>query len=462
MTSIHWFRRDLRVSDNPGLHAAAADEHVVPVYIVSDWQHAHDWTGAPRQEFLCGCLESLSQNIEHLGGRLIFRKGDAVGELRKLIRETGATSLHFARDYDPFGRAMEQRVEEMARAEGVAVFSHKDRVLHEANDVQTGSGTMFKVFSPYARAWLKLPKSTRTVAIKKISVPASITSQPLPGLATWGLTQTASRLPEAGERAARARLTRFLAGPVFRYGQHRNLPAGNHTSQLSIDLRHGTLSLRHIYNECLRALENADAAGRRSAQTFLNELIWREFYQAVLWHWPEVLEHEWNPRWRGLRWDHDEKIFQRWCNGETGFPIVDAAMRQLNTTGWMHNRLRMITAMFLTKDLHIDWRMGERYFMQRLVDGEIAANNGGWQWSAGTGADAAPYFRIQNPWSQTKSYDPEGEFIKEWLPELRDVPAVKLLAPPAGMRLAPGYPLPMVDHKTEREACLQRFAEVEK
>jgi len=230
------------------------------------------------------------------------------------------------------------------------------------------------------------------------------------------------------------------------------------TSRLSQDLRHGLLSPREAYERAKQASEESDADGRNSVWKYIAELIWREFYFQILWHYPEVLEHEFNPKYRGMKWDQDEVKYRAWCEGRTGFPIVDAAMRQLNETGYMHNRSRMIAAMFLTKDLHLDWRMGEKYFMQQLIDGEIASNNGGWQWSAGTGADAAPYFRIQNPWSQTKRYDADGKYIKQWVPELRDVPAKNLLEPPAdGKPLAEGYPLPMVDHGTERDETLRRF-----
>jgi deoxyribodipyrimidine photo-lyase len=198
---------------------------------------------------------------------------------------------------------------------------------------------------------------------------------------------------------------------------------------------------------------------KSSVSTFVKELAWREFYMAVLAHWPEVLETDFNPAFRNMSWDSPEDLIEAWQQGRTGFPIVDAGMRQLLATGWMHNRVRMIVSMFLTKDLHTHWRLGESFFMQHLVDGEIASNNGGWQWSAGTGADAAPYFRIQNPWTQTKRYDPDGAYIKRWVPELRDVPVAKFLEPPTHP-LAPGYPLPIVDHSTERDRTLARFKKV--
>jgi deoxyribodipyrimidine photo-lyase len=456
MPVIHWFRRDLRLTDNTALNAAVATgEAVIPVHVLSEWKGRHRWTGAPRQEFLCGCLRSLSQNIAAAGGSLIIRQGTADEELEKLIVETRASAIYFNRDPDPFGRKMEERV----RALPCKIHDFKDVVMHERNEVMTASGTPFRVFTPYSKAWLKAPKTQPTKAPKKINTPAGVQSMPLPDLKTWGLSSTAN-IAEPGEKAARTRLTEFLRGPILKYGAMRNTPFGRTTSHLSADLRHGTLSIREIYQRCTELAENATAFERKSIAVFINELIWREFYMQILWHYPEVLEHEFNPKWRALKWRTGDEKFRRWCDGETGFPIVDAGMRELNETGYMHYRVRMIVAMFLTKDLHIDWREGEKYFMQRLVDGEIASNNGGWQWSAGTGADAAPYFRIQNPWSQTQRYDPEGKYIKQWVPELRDVEAAKFMEPPDnGASLARNYPPPVVDHAVERDVTLEMFRE---
>ncbi len=464
--ALHWFRRDLRLTDNTALSAAVAKyDHVVPVYIVSDWRKQHHWTGAPRQEFLCGSLASLARNLEAKGSRLIIRHGRADDVLEKLARETGAEAIFFNRDPDPFGRAMEERVAKMSARHGLAIHSCKDIALHERDELFTGSGTPFRVFTPYARAWLKLDKTAPRRAPGKISTPPDIASDPLPTLQTWGLASDATII-EPGEAAARQRLSRFLDGPIFDYAPRRDLPAAEDTSRLSQDLRYGTLSIREVYAKCAMVVEKAAPTQRRSVGIFINELIWREFYMQVLWHRPEVLDHEFQEDYRELKWrDHwrPEKQpggepFQRWCRGETGFPLVDAGMRQLDATGFMHNRVRMITAMFLTKDLHIWWMHGESWFMRRLVDGEIASNNGGWQWSASTGTDAAPYFRIQNPWSQTKRFDPDGAYIKRWVPELRDVPAPRLCEPPTpGLPLAKSYPLPMVDHHRERDVALEMF-----
>lgn len=460
--AIHWFRRDLRLTDNTALNEAARHGQVVPLYVVSEWSGDHHWCGAPRQEFLCGCLASLARNIEHKGGRLILRRGRADAVLEKLVCETGAEAITFNRDPDPFGRVMEAKVAAMAHRLGVKVVACKDHALHERDEVLTGSGTPFRVFTPYARAWTKLDKPAPGKSPAKLSVPPGVASEPLPTLATWGLCSGATII-EPGEAAARKRLGRFLDGPVLGYAELRDIPAAQNTSRLSQDLRHGTLSIREVYARCMEVAA-ANPARRRSVEVFVNELIWREFYMQVLWHWPEVLAHEMQESYRDLKWrDHwrpEERIagedFARWCRGETGFPIVDAGMRELAATGFMHNRVRMIVAMFLTKDLRVWWMHGESWFMRRLVDGEIASNNGGWQWSASTGTDAAPYFRIQNPWSQSKRFDRDGDYIRRWVPELRDVPAARLHETPA-QRLAKDYPLPMVDHAAARDAALEMF-----
>lgn len=460
---IHWFRRDFRITDNTALDAAVSDGgEIIPVYITSDWQGSHQWTGPIRQEFLCGCLESLSKNLEAIGGRLIIRRGDAVAELEKLAAETGATAIFANRDPDPFGRAVEARLETLCRQNGITLSLHKDACVHERDEVLTGQGTVFRVFTPYSKAWFARPKPEPTGAIKKLSTPSDIATLQLPRPSDWGLVSAGASLPEPGERAARERLKKFLAGPVATYGERRDLMGLEGTSRLSQDLRFGLISPRQIYSASKRVEETLLPEGRKSVMKFLAEIVWREFYMQLLWNYPELLEQEFNTSWRGMAWPGLPSVsdaFERWCAGQTGFPIVDAAMRQLAATGWMHNRSRMITAMFLTKDLHLDWRLGEAFFMRSLVDGEIASNNGGWQWSAGTGADAAPYFRIQNPWSQTKRYDPEGLYIRKWVPELAHVSNASLLDPPAdGLPIASGYPAPMLDHSTERDRTLELFA----
>ena len=459
-TAIHWFRRDLRLTDNPALNAAASlSGQVVPVYVLGGQKPESRWTGPNRRHFLCGCLGSLADDLEAIGGPLVIRSGDAVDALEKLALETRAEAVFYNRDPDPFGRAVEERLAQMAARRGLLIRDFKDVCIHERDEVLTAAGESFRVFTPYAKSWAKLPRPEVGGRLKILRTPAGIASQPLPTVGKWGPGDPAPGIVKPGEHSARARLKEFLGKRIARYGAERDFPAGAATSRLSQDLRFGLLSIRELFEACGARAAELPADGRDSAGKFMSELIWREFYIQILWHFPEVLDREFNPVFRGMDWPGKPADFARWCSGETGFPIVDAAMRELAATGFMHNRARMIAAMFLTKDLHLDWRLGERFFMQKLVDGEIASNNGGWQWSAGTGADAAPYFRIQNPWTQTKRYDPQGAYIKTWLPELRDVAPERLCEPPApGLRLAKNYPPPVVDHAAARETTLELFA----
>jgi deoxyribodipyrimidine photo-lyase len=456
---IHWFRRDLRITDNTALHEAInSSELVTPTYILSSWKEKHRWVGPNRQHFLCGCLDSLNKNLEAIGSRLIIRQGDAVKELEKLSLETKAEAIFFNRDPDPFGRQVEENLERLGRQLGIKIHACKDIAIHERSEVLTGSGDSFRVFTPYSKAWAKLPKPASTGRINSLKSPQSLSTLPIPDNSTWSLPSAPQGIIAAGEKAARQRMAFFLDHHLSRYGDLRDLPGSGATSRLSQDLRFGLISIRELYHSAMAKAETLEAKGRDSANKYISELIWREFYMQILWNFPEVLEQEFNPKFRGMVWPGKMEHFQRWRDGKTGFPIVDAAMRQLRETGFMHNRTRMIAAMFLTKDLHIDWRLGESYFMQMLTDGEIASNNGGWQWSAGTGADAAPYFRIQNPWTQTKRYDPDGQYIKTWVPELKNVDPNKFLdAPAPGLRIATGYDLPIVDHSTQRDITLDLF-----
>jgi deoxyribodipyrimidine photo-lyase len=456
---IHWFRRDLRVADNPGLWGAGRERApVVPLYIRSEWRGSHPWTGPNRQSFLCGSLASLAANLETIGGRLIVRKGDAVRAFAKIFKERPVLAVHCNADPDPFGQSVEAALRSLCERSGVKFHVHHDVSLHPADQVLSQTGTPYRVYTPYSRTWLALEKPRPLGKPAGLDTPADIASLPLPVLADWHLPPPADGVHAPGERAARQRLKAFLNGKIQRYAALRDVPAAAATSRLSQDLRHGLVSIRSVFAAAMKAREAADAAGRANIDVFIKELAWREFYFAILRHFPHVLEHEFNADWRGLPWDEPGDRFEAWKTGHTGFPLVDAGMRELLATGFMHNRLRMITAMFLTKDLHHDWRLGEAFFMQQLTDGEIASNNGGWQWSAGTGADAAPYFRIQNPWTQSSRHDPDGTYIKRWLPELRDVPPERLAAPPRdGQPLAKGYPLPIIDHKAERERTLRIF-----
>ena len=457
--AIQWFRRDLRITDNTSLNQAAAHAaQVVPVYIVSEWKTHHAWTGPNRQHFLCGSLESLAANLKTIGGSLIIRQGSAVAELKKLIEETGATELHFNQDPDPYGRAIEKKVTALCDELGVSCHSYQDAVLHGPDELKTQAGQPYKVYTPYSKNWLARQKPHPRQKPADLATPENIKTLPLPTVKTWGLKMPDTQIVPPGEKAARERLRRALSERIPAYGDNRDFPAVDGTSRISQDLRFGLISIRTVFAEAMKLREKSQPRARESIDKFIKELAWREFYFAILYHFPEVLNHEFNEDWRGLPWDEPGENFEAWKQGRTGFPIVDAGMRELLATGFMHNRVRMITAMFLTKDLHIDWKQGESWFMQHLVDGEIASNNGGWQWSAGSGADAAPYFRIQNPWTQTVRYDPKGNYIKKWVPELANVhPSRFFEAPKDGRPIAEGYPLPCVNHQEERDRTLAIF-----
>ncbi|MFT6863307.1 MAG: deoxyribodipyrimidine photo-lyase [Akkermansiaceae bacterium] len=443
---IHWFRRDLRLTDNTALNAAIeASDEVVTTYVLSDWKGTHAWTGGKRQQFLCECLSSLAGNLDHIGGKLVLRQGDAVTELLRLVDETKADAIFLNRDVDPCGCEIEAR---LGKESPVPVHLFQDAALHGPKEVLKDDGDPYRVYTPFSKRWLPLGKRAPGGRPKSIKTPGDIVSLPLPTLATWELEEGDWDLPQGGEKAARERMKEALAERVSSYNDTRDIPSVLGTSRLSQDLRWGTLSIRELYQEALKC----------GSEQYLKELGWREFYFQILHHYPEALDLEFNPTWRGLPWDEAGERLTAWKLGQTGFPIIDAGIRELLKTGFMHNRVRMIVAMFLTKDLHLDWRLGEQFFAQHLLDGEIASNNGGWQWSAGTGADAAPYFRIQNPWSQTKRFDPKGKYIKRWIPELKSVDSKELQAPPAnGAPLAPGYFPPIVDHGDERKRTLEIF-----
>ncbi len=456
---IHWYRRDLRIADHQILQTASQQcEAVLPCYVVSTWKHHHAWTGPNRQQFLCDCLRSLDANLRTLGSRLLIRHGKAEEALRQLIIESGADALYFQRDPDPFGKMTESAVERICAELGVKVHAMHDVSLHGPTEILTGDQLPYRVYTPYSKNWLSKPKEKPVGKLTRLATPDHLFSEPLPTLATWGLPASTATLLPAGEKAARQRFRDALQQRIAGYAEKRDIPALEGTTRISQDLRFGLLSLRSIYAATQQAMLEAPAPVRTNHHTYLKELAWREFYFAILHFYPEVLEVEFAPQWRGLPWDEPDEKLTAWQQGRTGFPIVDAGMRELLATGHMHNRVRMIVAMFLTKDLHYDWRLGESWFMRHLVDGEIASNNGGWQWSAGTGADAAPYFRIQNPWSQTLRFDPQGLYIKRWVPELAQCPPKLFLTPPAdGRPIAADYPLPIVDHNAERLRTLAVF-----
>ncbi len=443
--SILWFRRDLRLADHPALLAArdAADE-VVPLFVLDPALRTP--SGRPRLAFLYGCLRELEERTD---GRLRVVQGHPEQVLERLVRRTGAQSVHVSSDHGPYGRERDERVRDALDVPLVATGSPYGVT---PGSLTKDDGTPYKVFTPFARAWRA--RGLHAPALSPRSVPwtdGGLSSDGIPEDPALGEVV----LPAAGEHAALARWKDFLADGVEDYADRRDLPGVDGTSQLSVYLKYGCVHPRTLHA----------ALGRGSGpSTFGDELIWRDFYADVLWHQPRTAREDLVAKMKPMRYDTGavaDAHFEAWAQGRTGFPIVDAGMRQLLGEAWMHNRVRMIVGSFLTKDLHLHWWRGARHFMQHLRDGDLASNNHGWQWIAGTGTDASPYFRVFNPVKQGRDYDPAGDYIRRWVPELREVKGKAVHEPWTLPDGAPnGYPEPIVDHKAEREEALRRYGEV--
>jgi deoxyribodipyrimidine photo-lyase len=460
-TVLHWFRRDLRVSDNTALSAAVRRaQRVIPVFVLEEALRSGPDVGAARAGFLLKSLESLRENLAALGYPLIVRRGRSVEVIPQLARELGAEAVFANRRYEPYAAARDNRIFNELNGLGIGFEVFKDAVAWEERDILTQAGHPYTVFTPYAKAW-----KARKVPAPHGRLP--VAGKPLPGMRSEPLPLDPAEfghplkqpLPPAGELAGDETLESFLAGRLYSYAGQRNFPAADGTSRISVHLRCGTIGIRTVYAKIRAAREDGSPEDQRNSDVWLNELIWREFYLQVLANFPHVMKGAWRPEYDRLQWSGSDDAFEAWCAGLTGYPIVDAAMRCLNATGFLHNRLRMIVAMFLTKDLLVDWRKGERYFMQQLVDGDMAANNGGWQWSAGTGTDAAPYFRIFNPVTQGERCDPDGVFVRQWVPELAALPSDSIHQPWKSPLLASAakYPSRLVIHEEQRLKCLAMF-----
>jgi deoxyribodipyrimidine photo-lyase len=439
---VHWFRADLRLSDNSALHAACTEaDAVIPLFIFDPVILGAPDNGAPITAFMLAMLAALEGDLASAGTKLIYRQGHVLEEIQAVFRESKAQALYYNRDYEPYARERDAAVGKWARSAGLEVRSFKDGVLHEPEEILKDDGKPYGVFTAYARKWRQrsLDPVLPAVAFPRRSKPLLPRGLERPSLQSLGF-DLAIKLPPAGEQAARAQLERFTRESLLHYADVRNLPAQPGTSQLSPHIRMGAISARTVIAEVQRDAK-AHPTSQAQVDVFIGELIWRDFYRQILWHFPHAATAAMKPAYRKLAWQQDEDRFSAWCEGRTGFPIVDAGMRQINATGWMHNRVRMITASFLCKDLLVSWQMGERYFMQRLLDADLANNNGGWQWCASTGTDAQPYFRIFNPFSQAKKFDPDGSYIYRWVPELG----------------SPDYPKPIVDHATQRLKALALY-----
>lgn len=464
--SLLWLRQDLRLADQPAL-AAAAKGRVLPVYILDD-DAAGDWAaGGAQRWWLHHSLKALGEAFSSRGAPLVLRRGNAVDILLDLAKETGATTIHATRHFEPFARRQQNALQE---ALGTKFHLHSSGCMREPGAVTTKSGTPYKVFTPFWRACQALGAPPEpTAAPEKLVGVDSVESD---ALDDWALLPTkpdwSGGIAQAwtpGEAGALEKLEAFTPEDVRRYKDQRNLPAIDGTSQLSPHLHFGEVSARQVWHHLSSIMELAEA------EPYIRQLGWRDFSVSLITHAPDLAEESWSPKFKDFPWREDSDALAAWQRGQTGYPIVDAGMRQLWQTGWMHNRVRMIVASFLCKHLLLHWRAGEDWFWDTLVDANLANNAAGWQWVAGSGADASPYFRIFNPITQGEKFDPDGIYIKKYVPELSALPRKYLYAPwtapenilqTSGVTLGKTYPKPMVDHGAARERALAAYDEIKR
>jgi len=424
--SVFWFRRDLRLEDNAGLyHALKSESLVLPVFIfdreILDKLEDRD---DARVTFIFETIIQLDKQLHQYGSSLLVLYDKAEAAWHTLLKKYNITAVYANHDYEPYARERDENVGKLLSKHGVAFNTFKDQVIFEKGEVQKDDGKPYTVYTPYNRKWYQnlTPFYLKAYPSKKYFRNFYTTNAlQTPALNDMGFIKSKLDLPVIHYKEM-----------IAEYPEKRDFPAVHGTTHIGLHLRFGTVSIREL----------ARIANEFKEKTWLNELIWREFYMMILYHFPHTATHSFKPDYDRIKWVNDEKQFEAWCNGETGYPLVDAGMRELNTTGYMHNRVRMVVASFLSKDLLIDWRWGERYFAHKLLDYEMASNVGGWQWSAGSGTDAAPYFRIFSPDAQLKKFDPDLKYIKKWVPEYADFSR---------------YPKPIVDHVYARQRCLKVF-----
>lgn len=423
--AVFWFRRDLRLDDNAALyHALTSGSKVLPVFIFDKAiLDLLEDKADRRVHFIHNVLQKIHEKLIKLGSSLVVEYGTPLEVWKKFADVYSISSVYANHDYEPYAKERDESIRRFLESKNIAFNTFKDQVVFEKDEVLKDDRTPYTVWTPYSKKW---KERLNDFYLKSYPTEANFGSfqpmqpLPLPALEAIGFKTTEARFPP----------DHVPDELIQNYSKQRDIPGINGTSRLSVHLRFGTISIRKLIRHA-----------RSLSEKFTNELIWREFYQMILWHFPHVVNASFRPEYDLITWRNNEQEYKRWCSGQTGFPIVDAGMRQLNETGYMHNRVRMIVASFLTKDLLIDWRWGESYFAAKLLDFDLASNNGGWQWAAGTGVDAAPYFRIFNPAEQTKKFDPDFTYIKKWVPEFLD----------------PSYPSPMIDHQMARTRTLSAY-----
>ena len=459
---LFWHRRDLRISDNVGLAAAETQtSKVVGLFCLDPNILERDDIAPARVTYMLGCLQELQQTYEQLGSHLLVIQGEPQKAIPQLAGALKAKAVFWNLDVEPYSQERDRSVTEALNEKGIDCTNFWDQLLHAPGDVLTKSSVEpYKVYTPFWRSWSQQEKQPVTKKIKQlegltkaeIKVAGQAGAIALPTAKDLGYDWDNPLMLAPGENAAQDKLAKFCDRAIYCYDEERNFPYVDGTSQLSAALKFGVIGIRTLWQATIDTLANCRSdEAKTSVETWQKELAWREFYQHCMFFFPELAQGSYRDEFKDFPWENDETKFQAWCEGKTGYPIVDAAMRQLNETGWMHNRCRMIVASFLTKDLIIDWRWGEKYFMQKLCDGDLSANNGGWQWSASSGMDPKP-LRIFNPASQAAKFDQDGEYIRQWLPEISSMETEYLVTGkiPDLERASYDYPQPIVDHKIQQ------------
>lgn len=465
--ALVWFRRNLRLDDNAALSEALhAADAVVPVFVLEDHYLTEDYS-PPRLKVLAESVRELAAALERKGSRLLVRKGPPEEAIPALAREVGADAVFAHRDHEPYPRTRDARTARALAAMGARLSLVEDLHLVPPSEVRTNEGRPYGVYGAFARRWREAVKGEPLPEPRKVPTPATILAPGFPSILLErprGFREAgAPENPHGGAAEARRLWDAFRRRALPAYAERRDLPAEQGTSRLSPHLRFGTIGVRRILAEAREAWREADAAGRRSIDVFVGELAWREFYAAILEAEPRVATESWRREFDRFPWAagaEADRRFEAWCAGRTGYPLVDAGMRQLAREGWMHNRVRMVVASFLTKHLLIDWRSGEAFFRRHLADADLASNNGGWQWSAGCGTDAQPFFRIFNPVLQGERFDPEGAYVRRYVPELAGFSGGPIHAPWRAARPPAGYPPPIVEHAAARAAALAAWETV--
>ena len=472
-----WFRQDLRLADHRALHAAIkSGGPIIPLYILDD-ETPGDWRpGGASRWWLHGSLASLAAGFDKLGSRLVLRRGAAAETLQAIIEETGATTVHVTRRYEPWADSLDRHLSDALSEKNIDFKRFAGSLLFEPEALRTKAGDPFKVFTPFYKACLDLEPPKAPLPRPEGGLPKPDAWPASDNLEDWALLPTkpdwAGGLRERwepGEAGAEARLLDFLDEAMAGYKERRDRPDLFGTSRLSPYLHFGEISPRRCWQAVEDRLSENSGGGARGARSYQRELVWREFSHHLLAHWPDLPTKAFRPEFEEFPWETDEAALGAWQKGQTGYPIVDAGMRELWQTGWMHNRVRMVTASFLIKHLLLHWRKGEAWFWDTLVDADLANNAASWQWVAGSGADAAPYFRIFNPILQGRKFDPNGDYVRRYVPEIAKLPNEHLHAPweapkavleEAGVTLGETYPAPMVDHGKARQRALDAYQRI--